>query len=287
MQQQIDDFLADLRLAGRAAGTASNHAGHLLRLARWCVEYGLEWRELTRQELSAYARTYATLTPSHVGNGMCSLRTFYRWAVEQGYVAISPAAHFKTPSKSHPQPRHLTKQQVRLLLAHLAERAGRRAERDRVLVLAGLYAGLRAKELAGLMWSHIDFDAGVIAIELSKMGRGRTVPLHPELAPPLLRWRAEQGGPGDGPVFSLGRAPLRPNRVGKIVKAIGVETGLPLTAHVLRHTFATWALRGSKNVYAVSKALGHSALKQTEIYVSVEVEDIRPAVGSIPTMSGW
>lgn len=287
MQQQINEFLADLRLAGRAAGTASNHAGHLLRLARWCEAGGLEWAALSRRDLTVYVRGYASSAPSHVGNALCSLRTFYRWAVEQGYVSLSPAAHFKTPSKPSPLPRALSLGQVRVMLAFLRQGQGKRARRDEIVVLTGLYAGLRAKELVTLRWPDIDFDEGVITIELSKMGHGRAIPLHAGLKKMLLQWRELQALGRDVPCFSLGGQPLIPNRIGKIARRVRNATGLPLTAHVLRHTFATWALRRSKDLYGVSKALGHKQLKQTEVYVSVTVDDVRTAVDALPDMGSW
>ena len=287
LSQAVDEFLTDLRLKGRAKGTVSNHRITLDSLRSWCRERGLDWSALGRKELSAFARSYVNRGPSHRSNVFCTLRTFYRWAVDEGYLASSPAVHLKSVIKPSPMPRALTLAQVRELIAYLALGNGLRARRDEALMLAGLYSGLRAKELAGLAWSHIDFDARVINIRLSKMGHGRSVPLHPELRALLLRWRICQALDGDGPVFSLSRVPIKANRVSKVARIVRAATALPLTAHILRHTFATWALRGSRNVYAVSKALGHRQLKQTEIYVSADIEDIRHVVEILPAMGNW
>lgn len=285
----LDEFLQDLRLNGRQQGTIKKHELELLRLSRWLAGESLAWDTLTRKQLQQYARLRADRGFSCKSNMFCTLRTFYRWAVEQSYVAMSPAVGFKTPSKPHPQPRALTMAQVKQLLAHLAQRPKDRAKehRDQVLMLTGLYAGLRARELAELRWSSIDFGADVINIRISKMNHGRSVPLHTALKPVLLAWQQRQGLDGDSPVFSLSGAPIRPNRVGKVASQVRRATGLPLTAHVLRHTFATWALRRSGNLYAVSKALGHQQLQQTEVYVSVAIEDVRPAVATLPDLSQW
>ncbi|WP_255604534.1 site-specific integrase [Oscillochloris sp. ZM17-4] len=200
---------------------------------------------------------------------------------------MSPAAGFKTPTKPHPLPRALTLDQVRTLVVYLRGQDGRRAQRDAAMLLTGLYAGLRAAELASLRWPAVDVAGAVINIRLSKMNKGRAVKVHGELAKVLASWRIAQGLGDTAPVFSLDGRPIQPNRVGKVARRVALATGLPLTAHVLRHTFATHALRRGGNLYAVSKALGHSQLRQTEIYLAADEADSAPAVDSLPPLDSW
>lgn len=287
MKAQLKEFLADLRLNGRMLRTVEGHEQELLRLGRWLDDEGLDWRTLTRKQLQRYTRLRSELGHSSRSNMLVSLRTFYRWAVEQEYVTQSPAVAFKTPKKPHPQPRALTMEQVRTLVDYLRAEQGRRARRDEALLLTALYAGLRANELAKLCWPDVDTTAGIINIELSKMGHGRSVTVHPSLAGVLLRWRDVQSLNPSAPVFSLDGLAFGSNRVGKIATKTRKATGLPLTAHVLRHTFATWALRRSRDLYSVSKALGHKQLAQTEIYISTDIEGIRPALDKLPGLEGW
>ena len=287
LETSIAEFTADLKLMGRAARTIEGHELELLRLQRWCVAEALDWSTLTRRQLQPYARLRAELGHSSRANMFCTLRTFYRWAVEAGYVAMSPAAGFKTPTRPHPLPRALTLVQVRQLVAHLRAGAGQRARRDEALLLTALYAGLRACELGPLCWPAVDIVGGVINIRISKMGKGRGVPLHPVLVELLPAWREIQQLDSSAPVFSLDGQAILPNRVGKVARRYARELNIPLTAHVLRHTFATWMLRKSGNLYAVSKSLGHSQVRQTEIYVSADVEDLRGPLGLLPGIEDW
>lgn len=289
LETAIGEFTADLKLAGRAVRTIEGHELELLRLQRWCVAEALDWQLLTRRQIQPYARLRAELGHSSRANMFCTLRTFYAWSVEVGYVAMSPAAGFKTPTRPHPLPRALTLLQVRQLVAHLRENAGagQRQARDEALLLTALYAGLRACELASLRWSNIDVAGGVINIRISKMNKGRAVPIHPALREVLEKWRKIQQLDSSAPAFSLDQVAIEPNRVGKIARRYAIALGIPLTAHVLRHTFATWMLRKSGNLYAVSKSLGHSQVRQTEIYVSADVEDLRGPLESLPGVDGW
>jgi site-specific recombinase XerC len=287
MHATIGEFVTDLRLAGRTARTIEGHELELKRLARWVEQEGIDWQQLDKRKLQQYTRLRADLGFSSRNNMLCSLRVFFRWAVEQSYMAMSPAAGFKTPTRPKPLPRALTVDQVRRLIAFLNTQEGRTARRDEALIYTALYAGLRAAELAALQWAAIDFAGGVINIKLSKMGRGRSIPLHPELCSLLANWRTIQALGDQVPVFSLDGQPLAPARPGKICKRIRLESGVPFTTHALRHTFATQTLRRSGNLYAVSKALGHSQVQQTEIYLVADIESTRGAVETLPSLANW
>lgn len=274
-------FADDLRLAGRAEWTIRKHVSHVRRLATWCKENDLDWQLLSKRELKTYARTIAGLGHSARSNAFCSWRRFYAWAIEEGHCTSSPAENFKTPAKPAPLPKALTLQQIRQVTSWCADQAGRRARRDECLIYTALYAGLRSAELARLRWSDIDQAEKIIHITLSKGRHGRAVPVHELLCLQLASWRTLQAPAGDWPVFSLDGKPLAPARPGKICRRISDASGVTFTTHTLRHTFATWTLRRSHDLYAVSKALGHKKLEQTEIYLSADPEYFRQAVDAL------
>jgi site-specific recombinase XerD len=287
LENAIGEFLADLELAGRAPLTRKRHRVELGLLGRWIESEGLQWQEMSRKQLQGYLRLRAGLSASARANMLCSFRVFFSWALDQEYIARSPAVNFKTPTRPHPLPRALTLHQVRQLVTHLAGGAGRRARRDEAMLLTALYAGLRGCELATLHWAAVDLAGGIINIRISKMNKGRAVPIHPALLDVLIKWREIQQLDSSAPVFALADTAIAPGRVVKIAQKARAGSGVQFTTHELRHTFATWALRKSKNLYAVSKSLGHSQLRQTEIYVSAEVSDLRDAVNQLPGVADW
>lgn len=288
----IAEFAKDLRTRERAARTVAGHEYELERFARWLEVENIDWQHISQVEMSAYARTRSELAFSSKASLMVTMRQFYKWAEHEELVVLSPAIHLETPTRPAPVPRSMNADQVRKLLAYLeAHRNDKpKALRDYAVLATGLYAGMRASELARSLWEQFDLTRGVIVIPISKMARGRSVKLHPDLGPVLEAWRTLQGADGDDrtPVFRLvGSDPLDPNRVGKIAREYAELLNLPLTAHTLRHTFATWSLRKSGNLYAVSKALGHKHLTQTEIYLRSDPADSAPAVDALPGLDAW
>src|SRR3954447_4240198 len=91
------------------------------------------------------------------------------------------------------QAKTLTRQQVRAALSRA--RRSRYPQRDRVMILLSVKAGLRAGEIAKLTWSMLLDADGRIGhrIELhdsaAKKRSGRIIPLHPELRRALLLLR--------------------------------------------------------------------------------------------------
>src|ERR1051325_5925151 len=117
------------------------------------------------------------------------------------------------------QAKILTRQQVRRAL-HRARRS-RYPQRDRVMILLSVKAGLRAGEIAKLRWSMLLDADGRLGqrIELhdsaAKKANGPTIPLHPELRRGLLLLRRQTDD--EGAVIRSERAGARGMRPSSVV----------------------------------------------------------------------
>jgi integrase len=169
----------------------------------------------------------------------------------------------------------LTKQQLSAALRQAARK--RYPDRDRVMVLLSLKAGLRAGEIAKLTWPMVVDARGHIAsqIELhdaaAKKRSGRTIPLHPDLIRPLRRLQKQTGG--RGPVIRSERGnALRPNSVvnwfARLYRELGFEG---CTSHSGRRTFITNAARlvfkAGGSLRDVQQLAGHRSIEHTQAYI--------------------
>ena len=87
-------------------------------------------------------------------------------------------------------PHYWNPQQVERFLDSLAALGLRRA---RVAALIMWRSGLRVGETVALEWRDIDVTAGTLLVRSGKGGRGRTVPLHPDLAALFTNWPTSYG----------------------------------------------------------------------------------------------
>src|ERR1700704_1865469 len=117
------------------------------------------------------------------------------------------------------QAKTLSRQQVLAALRHA--RHGRYPQRDRVMILLSVKAGLRAGEIAKLTWTMMLEADGRLAdrIELhdraAKKRSGRPIPLHDDLRRELLILRRQTGS--NGAVIQSERGGSRGMRPGSVV----------------------------------------------------------------------
>ncbi len=68
--------------------------------------------------------------------------------------------------------------------------------------------------------------------------------------------------------------------INKNLKTIaeGIELGKHVSFHISRHTFATRALRKGISIDKVSKLMGHSAIRETQVYAKIVNEELDKAM---------
>ena len=150
----------------------------------------------------------------------------------------------------------------------------RPSPRDRAIALVPFYAGTRIAEITGLDVDDVRLSArkGILRI-LGKGEKVREIPIHPDLRTALTDWLDERADwPGaDTPALFLNQRGGRLSVKGThdIITTIATAAGLEddeITAHVLRHTFATRLVRGRTDLVIVAELLGHARLETTRAY---------------------
>lgn len=141
-----------------------------------------------------------------------------------------------------------------------------------------VYAGLRKGEIAGLRWSAIDFDRGMIRVDRSYNGptkskHARWVPLSPELAESLKRWRLRHGGRQlvvTNDTKPLTRATETAKRTRRACRRAGLAE---IKFHELRDTYASH-LAERVSLPIVGAVLGHVDPKTTARYAHIDTEGL-------------
>jgi len=141
-----------------------------------------------------------------------------------------------------------------------------------------LYAGLRKGEIAGLVPDAIDYDRGTIRVDRSydgptKSRHQRYVPLAPELAASLKRWRLHQGK-GERVVLINGKPMTKKTELAVRTRRACKRAGVPsVKFHELRATYASH-LAERVSLPIVGAVLGHADPKTTARYAHIDPESL-------------
>jgi site-specific recombinase XerD len=241
-------------LAGYRGATRDAYALDLRQFVGWCAQRGLALFLARRADIEFYARSLEGRGRARatVARRLSTVVGFYRYAEEEGLLAISPAVHVCRPRldyESHAV--GLDRNEVGALL--VAAGLGRPSNTPGSPSWPN---GLRVSEAAGAHIEALGLDRGHRTLTvLRKGGKLVTIPLAPRTA------RAVDLAVGEriqGPIF-VGADGHRLDRHGaaRIVRRVAWRAGLakPIGPHTLRHAFITAALDAGVPLRDVQEAL--------------------------------
>lgn len=247
----LTDFALWLRANGCRETTIEDRVSHLVDFSRSNPSFP----HVRPMQVSAWIGRpgYAPWTrATYFGH----LRSYFTFALENDVLAVDPMGRMRRPKAPRGVPRPLTEAQVDLLLS-----TARPNMRTRLIL--GLFAGLRAHEIAKLRGEDVtERDIFV----LGKGGQTDSIPTHPRI------WAEAQSRPEVGWWFPSNTA------LGHVTK-LAVSTsasrhftsnGIEGSIHRTRHTYGTELLRAGTNVRVVQSLMRHASLESTMIYTAVD-----------------
>jgi len=224
------------------------------------------------------------LQKTSVARKLACLRTFFKFLVREGRLKSNPAELISSPRLPKKLPSFLAEAEAAAVV-EMPQGASLKSLRDRA-VLELLYAsGLRVRELAGLNDENLDMPQQLVRV-FGKGRKQRIVPFGEFASRALTEYLLERDRAGvsqpedDGqiPVFvSLRGRRLSARDVQRTVEKtrMGLPSGRRLTAHTMRHSFATHLLERGADLRAIQELLGHSSLATTQKYTHVSLEHLR------------
>ena len=195
------------------------------------------------------------------------LRSYFRFATGAGIVEVDPMAGMRRPKPGRGTPRPLNAGQVAAVLTAAIPNV-------RTWLMLGLYAGLRAHEIAKIRGEDVTADQLYV---FGKGGQGAFVPTHP------LVWAEAQSRPRQGWWFPTRAAAghVTSLAVSTMTSKLFAAHGIEGSMHRCRHTYATELLRGGANIRVVQTLMRHESLTSTQIYTAVDEDERRAAINRL------
>lgn len=220
--------------------------------------------------------TNKSLSAVSVANITRALSCALNKAVRDGLLAQNPLHLLSATEKPQIPPskrEFLTVEEVKTLIATDCE-----IPIIKQAFLFACFCGLRISDVEALTWNKITSDNGrlVCNIVMKKTKEQLYLPLSKE----AVAWMPEKGEakPTDK-VFALPSESCIYKYLQLWVKAAGIAK--PISFHCSRHTFATMMISLGADLYTVSKLLGHTNIKVTEVYAKLVNEKKFEAVNLV------
>lgn len=272
--EAIDRYrLEHLHVDGLAPNTIAWREAALLRLDRWRGrDLSTRWRDVACSLYAELPEATASLAVNTLGR---VLRLSARWGWRTGEPDLHGLARVRSQSRTATvQPEHRQR-----LLAALDEMPGARRSLAADVVRLILWTGMRVSEACGVEWDHVSLRERRLMLPKTKGRRVRLVPLVGEAADVVARQSRETAW-----VFPARdrRGPLGRRQPEQVMRDACIEAGIPhASPHVLRHTWATEAMRAGVPDEVASRAFGHASTRELQRYQHAKSQDVELAMTAV------
>ena len=181
-----------------------------------------------------------------VNKHLMGIKSFYRFLDEVHNITNVTLGLRKRKEKMPYRP-FISKKDLDLILSSATQK-----EKDIIRMLAN--TGMRCSELCGMRPDNISPNLSSITIQ-GKGGKIRTIPCNQTVREILSR----------SINFSMNRKTIY-----TISRQAGMKSGFRLSPHMLRRFFCTSLLNAGVSLLIISRLLGHSSVRTTEIYLQLD-----------------
>ncbi|MFC1659989.1 tyrosine-type recombinase/integrase [Gemmatimonadota bacterium] len=268
-----------LTVRGYSPRTRKVYLGHLRRFLEWCGGGDPRLPEDPAREGEAYILELIQrrgISRSYQNQVVSALRFLCESVLGERRMAL----RIPRPRKERSLPAVLSREEVGRMLRKT------RNPKHRALLMLLYSAGLRVGEVVRLTPPDLDTERGLVRVRRGKGRKDRYTLLARRAVEAVKLYR--DAYPTDGWLFPGARPGrhLTTRSVQRIVKDAAAAAGIEknVTAHTLRHSFATHLLEGGTNLRVIQDLLGHQSARTTQIYTHVArsmIESVRSPLDNL------
>lgn len=206
--------------------------------------------------------------PNTANKSLAMLKTFVNWSVEKKLIKDNPFKQIKI-AKGMGQREYLSVSEVEKL-EYIYKHGDLKYRQQNVLryFLFVCYTGLRFTDIKHLKYKHIKkrlFKGNTVDFIELHMHKTKTLVSIPLISKATVLMPKKYAN--NYPVFKVLSNQKTNQYLKEIMKVAGIDKNI--TFHSARHTLATNGLEMGMPIEVVSKILGHTELKTTQIYAKV------------------
>ncbi len=292
-QKNLQAFLAWIEIQkGYSQSTIQAYHTDLIQFDKHLQNHALSLenvKSIEKKHISQYiACLYRkNISKSSMARKLASLRAFFNFQMRIKQISQNPAQGVRNPKQEQKHPKLLnvnqafaildaeniipsTESQTQSNILHL---------RDIALVELLYGSGLRVSEALDVQIQALDLHSGFLRI-IGKGSKERLCPLTESAITAIKNWlnvRGQMANNLEQALFVGARgSKLNRRQVKRIIENLCKKAGVNanISAHSLRHSFATHLLEAGADLRTVQELLGHSRLTTTQRYTSLTLDHL-------------
>jgi site-specific recombinase XerD len=239
---------------------------YLHRIAQFTLWLRIPLQTVTRREIGAYVDHLLRkgLSAKTITCHLQTIRLFFDYLIDEEEVSMENPVRKISIRLPKPLPRHLKDAEVEKFLSVITD------PRDRAMFLLMLRSGLRVEEVAHLTLDAVEYRRRQVFVASGKGAKDRVVYLS-EDARAALETYLQKRSSKKGALFLVQKGPLRGEPISlrgiqKRVEYYACQSGIEVSCHRLRHTFATQLLNADADLATIQDLLGHAHITTTQRY---------------------
>ena len=277
----VDKFLMYLASIDRSLETIEGYRKELEYFNRYLKSIyikDLDVKDITLENIEGYMyhikqRGKADSTRKRV---VYILRSFYNYACKRKLCEENLPATLESIKTNQKERVFLDEEEIELMFIHISHPILKSA------IQTLYYTGMRVSELTNLRLRDLDMENRLIYIIAGKGNKNRTIPINSKLYKILKDYLKDIRPVVDSDrLFCTQRSgKLSSQYINKTLYQAQKNSGIEkrVSAHVLRHSFASHLIKLNVPLPYVQKLLGHADLRVTSIYIHQDMGQLREAI---------
>jgi len=298
-QKLFQGYIDQKRKGGLSNDTLQSYEIYLGRFSDYMESRGIvNIREMDETVVLGFSETFIRYSPSVIHCTLSSLRTFFHYLFENGFVPKNFA--YSVPRDGYRQqtkvPSAYPKEDVERVLKSI-DRGNPKGKRDYAIILIAARLGLRAQDICDLSFDNLKWEKNTIELLQRKTKKPIVLPLLNDVGLAVIDYLkyARPECECDNEIFlrltpPVGKlqAPTLHSIVKQHMRDAGVRTenGKKHGPHALRHSLASALLEENTPLPIISEVLGHSCTQSTSTYLKINVNQLRKC-SLVPTSFYW
>ncbi len=280
--EHLNEFLDFLRVERTASpNTLASYRTDLVHLIRYMERRNLQWHQLDDRTCAQYRSHLSEegYSPRTVARRLSALRSFLKFLHRQKKVSSLPQSigGVRLPRTL---PKALTRAELEQLMAQ-PQCSHPIGLRDRALLEFLYGTGLRVSEIANLTLEDYAEEEAVIRVTGKRL-KTRIIPLPAQTREWLHRYLHDARHrllrkPVPWVFLNARGGKLSRSGIFRILQAYArkAQIPIPVSPHILRHTYAVHLVQEGADLRSVQELLGHESVATTEVYTHLDLNTIK------------